>query len=93
MVQTARLRSRGLDRSFRSTRLRSRMIKTVGAKPTERRYPQMETLYRAPRAERQRTGDRRVGELLQRSDTDERPVVQQLRQLAKVFPGSRVINE
>ena len=93
MVQTARLRSRWLDRSFRSSRARSRTVQTMGAKPIGRRYPQAETLYRAPRADRQRTGDRRVGEFLRRPETDERHVLQQLRQLAKVFPGSRVIKE
>ena len=95
MVHTTRLRSRSrlLDKPPRFGRGRSVISGTMSANAIVQRYPQTESLFRKLRIDRQREGYESVDELVWRRGMDEGFFLKQLRQLATVFPDSRVIQE
>lgn len=95
MVHSSRLRLRPrlLGKPPRLGPPRSRISGTMSANAIVQRYPETETLFRQLRVDREREGYESVEELAWRRGMDEHYFLKQLRQVAKVFPGSRVIQE
>ena len=88
-----RSRTRVVGEIPRLGRARSRISGTMSANALMRRYPKTEALFRRLQIDRQREGYESVDELVWRHGMDERYFFKQLRQLAKVFPDSRLIRE
>ena len=95
MVYSMRLRSRArlLEKPPRLGRARSSISGEMSVNAIVQRYPQTEALFRKLQIDRQREGYESVDELAWRRGVDEGHVLKQLRQLAKVFPDSRLIQE
>ena len=90
MVQLTRFRSRGrlLQKTSRLARTRSAISGTMSS-----RFPQTEPVFRRLRIDRRREGYESAGELARHRGMEDEYVLLQLRDLANVFPGSRVVQD
>lgn len=95
MVHSTRLRSRArmLGEMPRFGRARSRISGKMSANAIVTRYPQTDVLFRQLRIDRQREGYESVDELVWRRGVNERYFLEQLRELAAIFPGSHLIKD
>ena len=93
MVRSTRQRSqvRLLGTTHRFGRTRPALSERITAKVV--RFPKMKLLLQPRRSHRQHDDQMRLDERMSRDGVEEQHFFDQLRQLAKVFPDSRVIQE